>query len=77
MPNMGYSLFVVGRFHCLYNEVLSMGNQTCSIGYKAHIAVDERGIPVSFVTTGVCVHDSLLAITLLFHAQACRCIVAR
>lgn len=43
----------------------SKGNQTWFIGRKAHIAVDDRGIPVSFVTTGACVHDSLLAIPLL------------
>ena len=43
----------------------SKGNQTWFIGYKAHIAVDDRGIPVAFVTTGACVHDSLLAIPLL------------
>ena len=43
----------------------SKGNQTWFIGYKAHIAVDDRGIPVSFITTGACVHDSQLAIPLL------------
>lgn len=43
----------------------SKGNQTWFIGRKAHIAVDDCGIPVSFVTTGACVHDSLLAIVLL------------
>lgn len=47
----------------------SKGNQTWFIGRKAHIAVDDRGIPVSFVTTGACVHDSQLAIPLLRKAM--------
>lgn len=43
----------------------SKGHIAWRIGYKIHFAVDDNGIPVSYVVTGACVHDSKLAIPLL------------
>lgn len=43
----------------------SKGHMQWKIGYKAHIASDDRGIPVAFFTTGACVHDSNVAIPLI------------
>lgn len=47
----------------------SKGNQTWFIGKKDHMAVDDRGIPVSYVITGASVHDSQLAISLIRKAR--------
>ena len=35
------------------------------IGYKAHMACDDFGVPVAFTITGACVHDSKVAIPLM------------
>jgi len=43
----------------------SKGNMDWRIGYKAHLAVDDNGIPVSYVVTGASVHDTKPAIPLL------------
>ncbi len=43
----------------------SKGHMQWKIGFKAHIASDDRGIPVSFFTTGAGVHDSNVAIPLI------------
>jgi len=47
----------------------SKGNNEWSIGYKAHIAVDDSGIPVAFFVSGACVNDMLPAIPLLRKAD--------
>ncbi len=43
----------------------SKGKRQWFIGYKAHIAADEFGVPISFAVTGACVHDSKVAVPLL------------
>ena len=43
----------------------SKGYMDWRIGYKAHIAADDYGIPVAFAVTGANVHDSRVAIPLL------------
>jgi len=43
----------------------SKGNKQWFIGYKAHIATDDFGVPICFVVTGACVHDSKVAVPLL------------
>lgn len=43
----------------------SKGNTQYTIGYKAHIATDDFGVPISFVVTGACVHDSKVAVPLM------------
>jgi hypothetical protein len=43
----------------------SKGKIQYFIGYKAHIATDDFGVPISFVVTGACVHDSKVAVPLL------------
>ena len=50
----------------------SKGHMQWSIGYKAHLAVDDFGIPVASVVTGACVHDSKVAIPLIRIADS-RC----
>ena len=51
----------------------SKGNMDWRIGYKAHLAVDDNGIPVSYAVTGMSVHDVKLAIPLMRMADK-RCI---
>lgn len=41
------------------------GTKQWFVGYKAHLAVDDHGIIVSYAVTGANVHDSRLAIPLL------------
>ena len=36
----------------------SKGYMQWRVGYKVHLAVDDMGIPVSFLVSGACVHDS-------------------
>lgn len=43
----------------------SKGNMEWSIGYKAHLAVDDNGIIVAHHVTGASVHDSQVAIPLM------------
>lgn len=43
----------------------SKGHMQWKIGYKAHLAVDDYGIPVAYVVTGANVHDSKVAVPLL------------
>lgn len=43
----------------------SKGNMDWRIGYKAHLAVDDNGIPVAYAVTGACVSDMKPAIPLL------------
>lgn len=43
----------------------SKGKMEWSIGYKAHLAVDDNGIIVAHHVTGACVHDSRIAIPLM------------
>ena len=43
----------------------SKGEKQWFIGYKAHIATDDFGVPICFVVTGACVHDSTVAVPLL------------
>ena len=43
----------------------SKGNKQWFIGYKAPIATDDFGVPICFVVTGACVHDSKVAVPLL------------
>ena len=43
----------------------SKGKMEWSIGYKAHLAVDDNGIIVAHHVTGACVHDSQVAIPLM------------
>ena len=45
----------------------SKGKMEWSIGYKAHLAVDDNGIIVAHHVTGACVHDSQVAIPLMSH----------
>jgi hypothetical protein len=43
----------------------SKGKKQWFIGYKAHLATDDLGVPICFVVTGACVHDSKVAVPLL------------
>ena len=47
----------------------SKGKMEWSIGYKAHLAVDDNGIIVAHHVTGACVHDSRVAIPLMMMAD--------
>lgn len=47
----------------------SKGKRQWFIGYKAHIAADDFGVPISFAVTGACVHDSKVAVPLLKMAK--------
>lgn len=47
----------------------SKGKKQWFIGYKAHIATDDFGVPICFVVTGACVHDSKVAVPLLKRAN--------
>lgn len=43
----------------------SKGKLQWFIGYKAHIATDDFGVPISFTVTGACVHDCKVAVPLM------------
>ena len=43
----------------------SQGNKDYWVGYKFHVRVDERGLPLAAVTTAASVHDSQVAIPLM------------
>ena len=43
----------------------SKGKKQWFIGYKAHLAADDFGVPICFAVTGACVHDSKVAVPLL------------
>ncbi|MDI9455189.1 MAG: transposase [Spirochaetota bacterium] len=43
----------------------SKGQRQWFIGYKAHMACDDFGVPVAFTVTGACVHDTQAAIPLM------------
>lgn len=47
----------------------SKGKMQYFIGYKAHIATDDFGIPISYAVTGAKVHDSNLAVPLMKKAK--------
>ncbi|MDD3056856.1 MAG: transposase [Sphaerochaeta sp.] len=41
------------------------GTKQWFVGYKAHLAVDDFGVPLSYALTGACVHDSTVAVPLM------------
>ena len=43
----------------------SKGKKQWFIGYKAHLATDDHGVPMSFAVTGASVHDSHVAVPLM------------
>jgi len=43
----------------------SKGKRQWFIGYKAHLAADDHGVPVAYAVTGACVHDCKVAVPLL------------
>jgi len=43
----------------------SQGRRQWFVGYKAHMACDDFGVPVAFAVTGACVHDTQVAIPLM------------
>jgi hypothetical protein len=43
----------------------SQGRRQWFIGYKAHMACDDFGVPVAYTVTGACVHDTQAAIPLM------------
>lgn len=43
----------------------SKGKRQWFIGYKAHLATDDHGVPMSFAVTGASVHDSKVAVPLM------------
>lgn len=43
----------------------SKGKNQWFIGYKAHLATDDHGVPMSFAVTGASVHDSQVAVPLM------------
>ncbi len=43
----------------------SKGQRQWFIGYKAHMACDDFGVPVAYTVTGACVHDTQAAIPLM------------
>ena len=43
----------------------SKGKRQWFIGYKAHMACDDFGVPVAYTVTGACVHDTQAAIPLM------------
>lgn len=47
----------------------SKGKKQWFIGYKAHLATDDHGVPVSFAVTGASVHDSKVAVPLMKKAR--------
>lgn len=47
----------------------SKGKKQWFIGYKAHLATDDYGVPVSFAVTGASVHDSKVAVPLMKKAR--------
>jgi len=47
----------------------SKGKKQWFVGYKAHLSVDDFGVPISYAVTGACVHDSKVAIPLLKQAR--------
>lgn len=51
----------------------SKGKTQYFVGYKAHLAVDDWGIPAAYVVTGAGVHDSKVALPLLKMAEK-RCV---
>ncbi len=46
-------------------KVSSKGKRRWYIGYKAHLACDDLGVPLAHAVTGACVHDSNVAIPLM------------
>ena len=55
----------------------SRGDMEWFVGYKAHMAVDDSGVPVSSIVTGARVHDSKAAAPLLRTAgERCRFLYA-
>jgi hypothetical protein len=47
----------------------SKGKKQWFIGYKAHLATDDYGVPMSFAVTGASVHDSKVAVPLMKKAR--------
>lgn len=47
----------------------SKGRRQWFIGYKAHLATDDYGVPMSFAVTGASVHDSKVAVPLMKKAR--------
>jgi len=47
----------------------SKGKRQWFIGYKAHLATDDHGVPMSFAVTGASVHDSKVAVPLMKKAR--------
>ena len=43
----------------------SKGKKQWFIGYKAHLATDDHGVPMGFAVTGASVHDSQVAVPLM------------
>lgn len=43
----------------------SKGKRQWFVGYKAHLATDDHGVPMSFAVTGASVHDSQVAVPLM------------
>lgn len=43
----------------------SKGKRQWFIGYKAHLATDDFGVPIAFAVTGACVHDCKVAVPLM------------
>ncbi|HAP56940.1 MAG TPA: hypothetical protein DCR02_03935 [Sphaerochaeta sp.] len=43
----------------------SKGKRQWFIGYKAHLAADDHGVPVAYAVTGACVHDCKVAVPLM------------
>lgn len=43
----------------------SKGKRQWFIGYKAHLAADDFGVPVAYAVTGACVHDCKVAVPLM------------
>ena len=43
----------------------SKGKLQWFVGYKAHLATDDFGIPIAYAVTGACVHDSQVAVPLM------------
>jgi len=43
----------------------SKGKRQWFIGYKAHLAADDHGVPIAYAVTGACVHDCKVAVPLM------------
>lgn len=43
----------------------SKGKKQWHIGYKAHLATDDFGVPIAYAMTGACVHDCKVAVPLM------------